>query len=127
MLIFTVQKQSNLLGSSQPTKQYKIDNNNKFSQSKHVQNSVQSGQILSQQLSSLKTSRQRLFLSPQYNKRVLHVKFLNARPTLHKPYKAFASVLHQISNLSPSARVCISDTTPMLTLYLSLNVQITEF
>jgi hypothetical protein len=80
MLIFTVQKQSNLLGSSQPTKQYKIDNNNKFSQSKHVQNSVQSDQILSQQLSSLKTSRQRLFLSPQYNKRVLHVKFLNARP-----------------------------------------------
>ena len=54
MLIFTVQKQSNLLESSQPTKQYKNDNNNKFSQSKHVQNSLQSDQNSLRQLSSLK-------------------------------------------------------------------------
>ena len=86
MLIFTVQKQSNLLGSSQPTKQYKIDNNNKFSQSKHLQNSAQSDQIISQQLSSLKTSRQRLFLSPQYNKRILCK--VSQRPSITPPHRS---------------------------------------
>ena len=38
----------------------------------------------------------------------------------HKLYTTFASVLHKIYNHSPSARVCISDTTRPLMLYILL-------
>jgi hypothetical protein len=50
--------------------------------------------------------------------------FSSRRFTRHKLYKAWASVLYQTYNLSPSARVCISDTTRPLMLYLIYYLQL---